>query len=208
MQGSQKPKSPQRGRTASVKGAPNRRPWLKFVGLAVVLTLSLVGGGGLYAAHLEDDNQFCTTCHTQPETTFFERSQAPVATDLASYHNKKHQTCITCHSGEGVGGRIAAISLGVRDLGFYMLGQYQSPATLTNHIPDTNCLKCHQQVVTKADFNNHFHRFLSRWQRLQKQAATCVDCHQSHTTGGAELFLPVTQTQAVCQRCHRVMGDD
>lgn len=131
----------------------------------------MVGGSGLaYAAHQEEKDAFCASCHTQPETTYYERTHSPTQTDLASYHQTQNTRCIDCHSGEGIGGRGSAMLLGVSDLFHYLSGTSKQPAPLTVPIQDGNCLKCHAEVVNTRDLNRHFHAFLERWQTLDPTA--------------------------------------
>ena len=61
--------------------------------------------------------------------------------------------------------------------------------------------------VTRS-FNRHFHRFLSQWQAVDKNAATCVSCHAGHAADGDPTlsFLNEQRATDVCQACHRVAG--
>lgn len=181
-----------------------------LVGAFVLLALG--SGGFLVAAHMEDDDTFCASCHTQPESTYVSRAQAGQPTDLASYHTGAGDTptkCIDCHSGSGVPGRAAAMTLGAFDLVSYLTGNARQPAPLTNPISDANCLKCHADTAATRDFNRHFHRFLSQWQAADPQAGTCVSCHTGHATDGDPtlVFLNEQHTVAVCERCHAVAGE-
>lgn len=167
------------------------------------LLLLAAAGGGTVSAQLESNDSFCTSCHTQPETTYFARSQAP-AVDLASVHTTENVACIDCHSGEGVVGRAEAIAQGAQNLALYASGHYQSPAVLRGSLASANCLKCHAEVTTDNTPANHFHYYLAQWQASDPQAATCATCHQGHTTGGSgsEHFLQDVVTDGVCQQCH------
>jgi nitrate/TMAO reductase-like tetraheme cytochrome c subunit len=161
------------------------------------------------AMQFENHDDFCTSCHSQPESVYFQREVAD-ATDLASFHAEKDVHCIDCHSGPGLfPGRISALSLGAKDLLAWVSGRARQPAMNTRPIDDANCLKCHQDVTQRRNFNNHFHIFLSRWQAMDKNAATCVSCHQSHHTDGeAQLaFLDRNHTVSVCQSCHQALGE-
>ena len=191
------------------KARPVRSLWKVVAGVVIVLVISLAGGGLAYGAHLENNDGFCASCHTQPETLYFERSlAAPV--DLATFHTTKAVTCIDCHSGDGSIGRVSAMtSVALPDLAHYLNGHYRSPATTTVPVGDDHCLKCHANVPNRQDFNNHFHVFLATWQaRSPNDAASCVDCHQSHVTGGIvdAGYLQQATTDAVCQRCHASLG--
>ncbi|MBL8056642.1 MAG: cytochrome c3 family protein [Anaerolineales bacterium] len=185
----------------------------RFVSLLLAVAgLGLAAGAsGLFvAARLEEQDSFCASCHSEPEATFFQRSTAATAVDLASQHGHTLEArCIDCHSGAGLGGRLHGLQIGVSDLVPWVLGTARQPAPLTKPIPDENCLKCHADVPLTQAFNRHFHAFLPRWQALDRQAATCVDCHSAHTTDGqAEIeYLTEQRAVAVCQRCHTAAGE-
>jgi predicted CXXCH cytochrome family protein len=175
----------------------------------IVLALLLFSGGTIFTGtQFENHDSFCSTCHTQPETTYFKRESDKIPVDLATFHATKNVRCIDCHSGNGVIGRLGAIALGTRDLLAFISRNYKQPAPLTQRIGDTNCYKCHANIGQRQDFNNHFHVFLPQWQARDPNAAGCVDCHQSHTTNGqASLaFLNQSDTTQVCQRCHNFAG--
>jgi hypothetical protein len=186
---------------------------LAIAAAAVILLTAATFG---FAATMEEKDSFCASCHTQPETTYFGRSQAAAAADLASFHHIQPPTngvqntptrCIDCHSGSGVGGRVSVILQGAHNaLAFYTRTAVQ-PAVLTHPIQDDNCLKCHSRVLTLTDFNNHWHNFLSRWQAADPNAAQCVTCHITHAAGGDPqiMFMSEGQTDQVCQSCHAVL---
>lgn len=178
--------------------------WLGAGALILLLTASTF----TYSIYLENNDRFCASCHTNPESTYVNREhQSPV--DLASAHAAKQVTCIECHSGAGPVGRLDAVMLGARDLRAYVSGHFPQPVPLTHPISDANCLKCHQDVLQNRTFDNHFHVFLSRWQKAAPQtAATCVTCHASHATDGDSqiAWLNKSQTVAQCNACHRTAG--
>lgn len=169
----------------------------------------LAGGGGSYAAHLENNDSFCASCHTEPESEYYNRSQADTPVDLASWHTTKDTRCIDCHSGEGVTGRVSAMALGAGDLFRYLTDTATQPAPLTSPITDAHCLKCHADVPETQNFQQHFHAFLDDWQGIDPNAAGCVDCHSAHTTDATDGlgFLNQQRTAQVCQSCHRVAGE-
>ena len=176
--------------------------------VAFVATLLLIPIVGLTGMQLEDHDAFCASCHTNPESEFVDRAHAGTAVDLASFHTSKDVRCIDCHSGKGAGGRVQAMSLGGRDLLKFVSGNFPQPAPLTRPIGDVNCVKCHSDISQRRDFNNHFHFFLPQWQQRTDNAATCVDCHESHTTDGMvqTSFLNQQRTTSVCQQCHNFAG--
>jgi hypothetical protein len=168
--------------------------------------LVIAGASVAFADHLESNDSFCASCHSQPESTYFQRSVASQPVDLASSHQPKATRCIDCHSGPGFTGRIGAMSVGAGDLFAWVTKRAHQPAPLTYPISDANCLKCHADVPNTQNFQRHFHAFLPRWQAVDRTAATCVDCHSAHTTDGSvDLgFLQQQRVQKVCDACHRV----
>ncbi|RME83723.1 MAG: hypothetical protein D6775_07390 [Caldilineae bacterium] len=206
-------KSPQQKVAARRKRGPLS---LLLIGLIAVIPLLTVGSAA-YGAHLENNDTFCASCHTEPESTYVERVQTAATAsepvrDLAVFHAGQHQpvTCIECHSGAGIGGRIDALVLGARDLVAYARGNYPQPSPLTHPIADVNCVKCHEDYARNRSFDNHFHFFLPRWQQFAgDKAAACVDCHAAHKQDGLPgvAFLNEQRTVAQCNACHRVMGD-
>lgn len=198
---------------AKKKKAPVKKktfPILPAVLGSIALVLVLTIGGFSFAATQESRDAFCASCHTQPESTFYQNSQGSQAVDMASAHTPKNVRCIDCHSGVGVTGRVQAELLGARNAVLWYSGTAKQPAPLTNPIPDANCLKCHQQVTTQSEGRqNHFHYFLSRWQAQDPNAAGCVSCHSGHSTDTSAVY---NQEQAanrqVCDACHQVLGRD
>jgi len=161
------------------------------------------------AMQFENHNGFCASCHTEGEQSFYDRSIKSAPVDLASIHDIKGQArCIDCHTGPGIMGRYGGLMAGSTDLISYFSGHYPQPAALEEPYPDANCVKCHANITQNQDFNNHFHVFLSRWQAIDRNAATCVNCHASHATNGDPKigFLNEKTTVAVCQKCHSVVG--
>src|SRR6266545_3902934 len=124
--------------------SPKRTPFPFIAVLAGLFTLAIVftTGGFTFAASQEAHDSFCASCHTQPETTFFERSTAGQAVDLASFHSTQNTRCIDCHSGQGVLGRVQAELMGARNAAKWYSGTAVQPAVLSFPISDQSCLKC------------------------------------------------------------------
>lgn len=192
----------------SSSGLSNRQIQM-FAGVVIV---SLVLFGMIIpftAMQFENHNGFCASCHTEGEQTFYNRSVGSKPVDLASIHDIKGQArCIDCHTGPGITGRYGGLMAGATDLISFFSGHYPQPAAMEEPYPDVNCLKCHGNIAQNQEFNNHFHVFLSRWQAVDKNAATCVSCHAGHdNTGDAKIvFLNEQTTSAVCQKCHLAAG--
>jgi nitrate/TMAO reductase-like tetraheme cytochrome c subunit len=215
----------------SVKQPSPRNKVVRFttvlIGI-VALGIFVAAGGFAFAASQETHDPFCASCHTQPESTFFQRSTDTQAVDLASYHTTQKTRCIDCHSGSGVGGRMQAELLGARNaLAWYTHSAVQ-PAKQTVPIQDANCLKCHQDVTQRGYTPkqpvaivgegrrggeeagpNHWHEQLARWQAVASNAGMCTSCHPGHTTVGTAQtgFQNVLTTRSECQACHRVLGE-
>jgi len=186
---------------------PKKKMWV----IAGALVFTLFGLVVPFSAmQMENHNSFCASCHTQDEAKFVDRSTAQDAVDLASIHNIKEQArCVDCHTGPGIVGRYGGLFAGATDLISYFSGHFPQPAALEEPYPDKNCLKCHGDISTKKEFNNHFHAFLPQWRALDSaNAARCVDCHASHdTTNDAGVsFINKTATVKVCQKCHAMAG--
>ncbi len=140
------------------------------------------------ASTLEDHDQFCSSCHMQPEDTYDQRAQSVIhggsdSVDLASQHYAANQPfrCIDCHRGDqGLGDRATTLTIGANDLSVYVLGspnqtlekgKVSSPQVINN-----SCMLCHLDTALTVGFPNHFHNKLpaayTAWRR------------------GAELLLP------------------
>ena len=200
-----------------------RFTWV-LVGI-VALGIILAAGGFTYAAGQEEHDPFCASCHTEPESTYVQRSTDAPPVDLASYHTAQETRCIDCHSGPGIGGRMQAELLGARNAVKWYTHTAVQPALLVFPIQDANCLKCHQevtqegytpeQVVTITGEGggeagpNHWHEQLARWQAVAPNAATCTSCHPAHSTDGTAQtgFQTAETTHTVCEGCHQVLGE-
>jgi hypothetical protein len=184
--------------------------------IAGVFALGIIAAviGFAFAASRESNDAFCASCHTQPETTFFERSTAETRVDLASFHQSKKTHCIDCHSGPGVVGRIQAELLGAHNAFAFYTGTAIQPAQLTGKFADANCLKCHQKVTARTQGmeeggEEHWHAFLTNWQAQDPNAANCVSCHPGHSTNGSanQNYQSIPETRAVCNACHQVLRE-
>ena len=194
-------------------------PW-KPVLIVCSVVLLMAAAGFTFAATQESHDSFCGSCHTQPESTYLQRSTASQPVDLASRHTLQSTRCIDCHSGQGLFGRMQAELLGAKNAFKWYTGTAIQPAPLTQSIGDMNCLKCHQQVTQNGyvpknqNFagngeaqNGHWHLFLSRWQAVDTKAGRCVSCHVGHGTDGDKTIFYLNQqhTLSVCESCHQVL---
>lgn len=181
------------------------------VGMLVFAALTYLG-----ATQLEENDAFCASCHSEPESTYFQRTQANAAVDLASLHAHLRQThpkrdntrCIDCHAGPGFVGRTHALSIGARDAIKWFTGSAVQPAITTQPLDDANCLKCHADIPATSSFDQHFHRYLVKWQQQDAAAGHCITCHTSHTIDGNVSigFLQQQRTRQTCDACHKSLN--
>lgn len=178
---------------------------LMLMGGGVAISVGVVAlSGGLAAAHLENDSAFCASCHTEPETTYYQRSLT-TPTDLASAHAEEEVACVECHSGEGAIGRGETLALGAKNLVFFVTGQYQSPTQAATPITNDHCLKCHNGLVRALDQPTHFHYFTTQW----ANASACVACHPAHTLGDTvkTRYTTLDVVRPICTECHTAADD-
>ena len=214
---------------ASKQNSPNKKPFLIIPALllAVLAAILLTAGGFAFAASQESHDAFCASCHSQPESTYYQRETAGSPVDLASFHSAQYAKCIDCHSGAGLTGRLQAELLGARNAFKWYTGTAIQPAVLNFPIADANCLKCHQDVTQRGitpkeqitvpgrgggegegGRNNHWHEFLTRWQTATPTTAgTCTSCHGGHPTTGTSQsgFMDTQAVQQTCNACHQVL---
>lgn len=189
--------------------------WRAFA-IGLIATFLLASSGFFVATRVEENDASCASCHSQPETTYVERTQAAAASDLASAHahlarnsaTKSATRCIDCHSGPGLLGRVQSVSLGAKDFFVWVSGRATQPSVATHPIQDANCLKCHAATPNDSSFDLHFHRYMMRWQQADANAGTCASCHTSHTTDGTAAigFLQQQRTLPQCKQCHVSLG--
>lgn len=181
-----------------------------FIAIIAAVGLAIAGIGGALA--LENQDAFCASCHTQPETAYFERSTLANATDLAAFHSKKETHCIDCHTASGTFGRASGLSQGAHDLANFIRGAYHSPAVTTNPLGDDSCVKCHSKIYDRPSGagkagTNHYHFYLLEWQAADPNAARCASCHTPHTTALASLrFMNQGKVGQLCEDCHTALS--
>ncbi len=197
---------------------------MKFVRIGlvlIVLGLFMSAAAITTAVELENRDTFCAACHTEPETTFFARSEAE-SSDLASAHANAEAAvrCIDCHSGVGPVGRAASLVQGANDLSAFVLGSYEQPATTIYPIGEEGCTKCHHAPtsVGLADSEfalksySHYHRaeYAAAWLAADPDSrGTCAVCHVSHSEGARESqqWSPRPAVNAACDDCHADLDD-
>lgn len=206
---------------ARTRTRPTKKQSLIMIGVAGCAALLLGVGGFSFVAAQEEQDNFCASCHTEPESTYYDRAVAAEKVDLATAHKlDKEIRCIDCHSGIGLVGRVEAQLMGARNAVMWYTGSATQPAPLTIPIGDDHCVKCHADVTTK-EFDlaersklfgprGHYHSYLDEWQAADPQAtANCTTCHSGHELGAnarSTWIVPVS-VQNVCESCHKVLDE-
>src|SRR5579871_3461680 len=126
-----------------------------FFGIFVLGSVGFVG-----ASALEEHDDFCASCHTVPESTYFQRAATALASanttiaDLATYHYHQAQAksqsfeCIECHRGDSsLGQRVQTLALGAHDGITFVLGKADptiEKATINQpELVNAACVSCH-----------------------------------------------------------------
>jgi hypothetical protein len=174
-----------------------RRRWPLLIGVAFVLLILFSGAGFATATALENQDSFCISCHTVPETTYYNRayvaldnpSNASTVTDLVTAHYHLSQSngkaafaCIECHRGNaGIVDRVAAIALGAKDTAVWVLSAGGDPTIEKPADPngiwltDAACISCHTDTLLNVTgFNNHYHTRLPETGQLVASGAQFV----------------------------------
>jgi hypothetical protein len=146
-------------------------------------TWVVVNGVFAYAVHrtaysIESRDPFCVSCHLhEKELARFHDRESSVALDLAGYHwrHGRQFTCITCHVGEGVGGRSRVLFFAGMDVLHYTGGSFQHELDGMKHpLDDASCTKCHLPGKIGGFHASPKHA---------EYTAECLGCHSAHAPG-------------------------
>jgi predicted CXXCH cytochrome family protein len=182
-----------------------------IIPVAIVVGLVvLIIAGFTIGTKLEDNNNFCGSCHTQPELTYLDQSKITPTVNLASFHiQDKNVRCVECHSGPGISGRVSTLIHGLLNGIKFWTGNAAQPVVFQGLFPVANCLKCHADFIASASTESgqatgHWHYFLSQWEKIDPNAGTCASCHLAHPIGGdaAQSFIIQSSVRPVCSACH------
>jgi predicted CXXCH cytochrome family protein len=194
--------------------------------LGVVVVLGL--GGAIGGTILEERDDFCITCHTKPESTYYDRTRQAlkdataaadlqnlikqrVAIDLAGQHYIVTGTmsCIACHGGtRNVGDRIESLALGAKDSVVYFLGRadqtIEKATTGDPALIDRACVACHIAQLVTITFDNHFHVKLPQtWNLLQSGVQPIVPADTPNALTNARTKPELLETSLTCLSCHQ-----
>lgn len=195
------------------------RALVPAAGAAVFLALIL--GSALTVSRFEEQDSFCTSCHTLPEVTYFERAQAALSgetpyLDLSSAHYALPgeggeilpMRCIDCHRGNGsLPHRAVTLTLGARDAILWISGQADPAIEKTDlEVPfllTAACVECHQPSLLTVGFNNHFHNRLPEAYGAWRRGGELIQPEGEPGGGESELRIEPVETGVLCVDCHR-----
>jgi predicted CXXCH cytochrome family protein len=197
----------------------HRSPWPLVFG---VIFLALVAASVYAVIRVSKEQQndsFCTGCHTAPEQTYVDRSTTAragaLAADLASYHYQQISgqggtlRCIDCHQGNGsLGHRIDAMALSARNALVWLAGRNDQKteklyATIP-HLANDGCLQCHQKTLLLAGMANHYHNMLPAAFTLWRNGGSLI-APQGTKDVQAVIAAGLVRydTSVQCSDCHR-----
>jgi hypothetical protein len=183
----------------------------RWLGIGATVFIMVIAASVAWVSYQEQDNRFCASCHTQPETEYFDRYTRAVATqfadDLASFHyRKKEVRCIDCHVGEGVEGRTQVVVMAGWNTFKHYTGLQQQPAKIVIPLQNEACAKCHDIELHKAGFENHFHnKYFDP--KENPPFIRCTDCHLTHRPGDERTRFQFRDAiLPKCEYCHVRMG--
>ncbi|MGE5263663.1 MAG: hypothetical protein ACM3S0_09795 [Acidobacteriota bacterium] len=189
--------------------SPRSWHW-RWLALGILVGLSALIGGVGFVSYQEQNDTFCTACHTQPETEYFQRAlQADAqqnAQDLASFHHRKKDIrCIDCHVGEGALGRAAVVSVAAWDALKFYTRLARQPAVIVIPVQNEACIKCHLDDIRKPGFENHEHnKYFDP--KEDPPAIACTHCHVTHRLGDEkQAFQFRDAILPRCEYCHAQM---
>jgi hypothetical protein len=175
--------------------------------------------GWLVTDHLEQDNDFCNSCHLEADLPLHiavrRDFDAPEPASLAGAHGRARVDgrafrCIDCHGGHSLLGRARVKALAAADAFWYVLGRFEEPEGMAWPLWDEDCAKCHadfDQSETPDWQSPRFHQLPVHNAAL---GVGCVECHVSHETGGIAdaNFLHADRVRSQCARCHPEFEED
>ena len=188
-----------------------------------ILLLCVAVGGYTYGVRMESNDAFCASCHTEPETTYYQQSQQPEAPTLAAFHTHEDTRCIDCHSGKGVAGRLQAMMTGALDMLAFRSGRYTQPARTTRPVGNVGCTKCHNMPLIprgepgedpsktgEPGYDGHYHAdsLEALWRVRGGPKNRCTLCHPAHAPGDAQqAYMHPSAVEQGCRGCHQALGE-
>jgi nitrate/TMAO reductase-like tetraheme cytochrome c subunit len=191
-----------------------RRLWV--LGWVVVIGAVFFVVGWAVTDHLEQDNDFCTSCHLESSVPLHidvrQNFDAFPAASLASLHGSLEVVggddaafrCIDCHGGASWIGRARVKALAALDLFWFVVGHFEEPHEMAWPLWDEDCLQCHVSFGDTRSASWEDPRFHELALHNVDLGVNCVECHRAHDpTGNPDYYhLRANWVRAQCARCH------
>lgn len=188
---------------------------LRWLGIAVAAGIVAFPLGWAITDRLEQDNDFCTSCHLGPDQPLhidLRRAfdHAPAA-NLAAVHARAEVPgrgdgfrCIDCHGGASWKGRARVKVLAAIDSFWYAVGQFEEPTGMEWPLWDEDCQKCHTSFNPPPTEEWETPRFHELAVHNVELGIDCVACHRAHESGGNpdDFFIGAAWVRPQCERCH------
>jgi hypothetical protein len=184
----------------------------RWIGIAIAAGIVGFPVGWAITDRLEQDNEFCTSCHLEPDVPLHIELRrafdtAP-PTNLASAHalaeTPGHFRCIDCHGGASWKGRARVKALAALDGFWYALGRFEEPTGMQWPLWDEDCQKCHTGFAPPSSEEWETPRFHELPIHNVELGIDCVACHRVHEAGGNpnDFFIRADWVRPQCERCH------
>ena len=189
---------------------------LLIIGAAFAAVIVLGVIGFTTGTLLEENDSFCTSCHTVPENTYVDRSGIAVAnaaapvTDMASSHfhltavKGATTNCISCHRGNSsLGDRAQTLALALKDTITLVSGKadptIEKPTIAQPILVNTACIGCHETTLLTSRGNaTHFHNLLPATTALIAQGKKLI----TNNGGGRQRENRTYDVSLTCTDCH------
>ena len=181
--------------------------------------------GWIVSDRLEENNDFCTSCHLAPDRPLHADLRAgfdgvPPAS-LAAVHGAATVLrsaaepasafrCIDCHGGASFVGSARVKVLAAKDAFWFAMGYFEEPTQMRWPLWDEDCRKCHDAFDEPKVEAWQSPRFHQRSVHNGALGVDCVACHEVHESGGNPdaFFLRAHLVRGQCARCHSEFEED
>ncbi len=187
-----------------------------------LLALLMLLGGFAWAVtdHLEQRNDFCTSCHLPDATPLHQEIREDfdrvIPVSLAGVHGRgwveeredSAFRCIDCHAGAAPmeHARVKAFAAwdGVR----YLAGAFEEPDAMPFDLSKDACRRCHPTQRGSAAPGFTLEAFHGVAEHDAEDVPVCVSCHAVHERGGSGIvyFLVRERIDRECRGCHAEHG--
>ena len=190
--------------------------WTRLLAVALALGALAAPTGWIVTDRQEQDNDFCTSCHLEPQVPLHiairhDFDAAPPAS-LAGVHGgasvegrtDSDFRCIDCHRGTSWVGRARVKVLAAKDAFWYVTGHFDEPTGMAWPLWEEDCRKCHPGFDEAEAPEWETPRFHQLSVHNADLGIGCVECHLVHEDRGDSeaYFLRAPLVRSQCARCH------